>query len=417
MREIYHELKSSDLIDGAVLLVTCNRTEAYATTQDIHCGLAFLEKILLSYSGMENFGFARYTYQYFSHHAIAHLFTVTSGLDSMILGEHQILGQVKEAYQMALDLNAPDSILNILFQTSLHAGKKARTDTGINRCLVSVSSAAVSLCRKFFKTLAGKRVLVLGTGNTGRLVVRLLMSQGVNSVIVSNRSYDRAVKMASSVNGRAVRFDRIAHELSNADIVISCSSAPHHIIRKDNCGEALWSRSGRRIVMIDIAVPRDIEPGLTEITGVSLYDVDDLQNVVETNCKERLKAAYRAQDIIEQQTSRFTERLAMMPLVPVIKSLKQYAENLKQSELRKALNKFGDISEREEKIISSLAHTIVNRLLHSPFAKLKEKASDGQKHLYADVVKDLFDLDIRENQKHAQTKAGDKGQQAGAVAG
>jgi glutamyl-tRNA reductase len=412
LEEIHQELKRSDIIDGAVLLVTCNRTEMYATAQDVRHGLAVLEKILQSHSGMEKGGFAQYTYQHFSYHAIAHLFSVTSGLDSMILGEQQILGQIKDAYQVAVDTEASNGVLNILFQTALHVGKKVRTATGINRYPVSVSSAAVELCREIFETLGNKEVLVLGAGETGELAVKHLMSSGVQSVIVSNRSYDRAVQMASAVNGRAVHFDNIAHELLHADIVISCTAAPHHLIRKDNCGEALLNRNSRELVMIDIAVPRDIEPELGEISGVFLYDIDDLQNVVETNYKERLKAAHKARDIIEQETLRFSERLATLSFVPVIRSLKQYAESVEQDELKKAMKKLRGISERGERIVNSLAHGIVKKLLHSPFAKLKEKAVDDQGYLYADVVKDLFGLDIddREYQKDAQNKTGNEGQ-------
>jgi glutamyl-tRNA reductase len=411
LKEIYQELMLSDIIEGSVLLVTCNRTEIYATTQDISYGLSFLEQVLRRYSGSAKEGFAQYTYQHFSHHAICHLFSVASGLDSMILGEHQILGQIKEAYQTAAEIKASDSILNGLFQTALHVGKKARTDTGINRYPVSVSSAAVELCMEIFKTLSNKEVLVLGAGDTGDLTIKHLLSQGVKSVIVSNRSYDRAVEMALMVSGRAVHFDSIADELPSADIVISCTAAPHHVIRKDNCAEALKSRNGREIVMIDIAVPRDIEPELIDIKGVFLYDIDDLQNVVETNYKERLKAAHKAREIINQETSRFTERLAAISLVPVIKSLKKHAEDVKKDELRKALNKLGNISEHQENIISALAHSIINKLLHSPFSKLKEKAVDDQKHLYADVVRDLFDLDadIRKYQKDAKNKIGNTG--------
>lgn len=411
VNKIYQELKQSNHVDGAVLLVTCNRTEVYATAKDVRYGLACLEKVLQSHSGMEKAGFAQYTYQHFSHHAISHLFAVTSGLDSMILGEQQILGQIKDAYQGAVEQQASNSVLNILFQTALHVSKKVRTDTGINKFPVSVSSATVELCREIFDTLNGKKVLVVGAGEMGGLAVKHLMSNGVQSVIVSNRSFDHAAEMASSVNGRAIHFDKIADELSRADIVISCTAAQHNVIRNDNCGKALRARGGREIVLIDIAVPRDIAPELGEISGIVLYDIDDLQNIVETNYKERLKAAHIARDMIETETFKFTGRLATRSLVPVIMSLKQHAEKVKQDELKKALNKLGNISKHDEKIVSSLARAIVNKLLHSPFAKLKEKALDDQKQLYADILKDLFGLDreVSEYQKEATPKAGNEG--------
>ena len=396
IRDIYRELKASSAIDGAVFLVTCNRTEVYAASKDIPDGLAFLEGVLQSHSGIERALFSQYIYQYAHHQTVSHLFSVAAGLDSMILGEHEILGQIKEAYQMAVDAQAEDSLLNMLFQTALHAGKKVRTDTGINRYPVSVSSAAVELCREIFGILDNKKVLVVGAGETGGITVKHLMDSGVHSVIVSNRSYDQAVRMASAVGGKAVHFDSMADELLHADIVISCTAAPHPVIRSDNCAETLLSRRGREIVMIDIAVPRDIEPALAEMRGVFLYDIDDLQNVVERNYKERLQAAHKARAIIEQESLKFTERLASFPLVPVILSLRQYAEGVKEEELARALSRLSSISDREKAVVASLAHGIINKLLHAPIAKMKEKSVNNQGHFYVDIIKDLFGLHIDE---------------------
>lgn len=404
VRDIYRELKNCSCIDGAVLLVTCNRTELYAAAKDISEGFAVLENMLEVHAGIARCVFNASLYRYSHHQTVAHLFTVAAGLDSMILGEQEILGQIKEAYRMACDAQAQDSLLNILFQTAVHVGKKVRTETGISRYPVSVSSAAVELCREIFETLDSKKVLVVGAGDTGSLTVRNLMDSGVKSVIVSNRSYEHAVQMAASVAGRAVHFDCIAEELAGADIVISCTAAPHPVVRADNCGESLLARNGREIVLIDIAVPRDIEPQLADISGVFLYDIDDLQNVVEKNYKERLHAAHKSRSIIEQEALRFNEKLASFPLAPVIFSLKQYAESIRQDELAKALNKLTDITERDRSVIVSMAQGIVNKLLHTPIAVLKEKSVNNQGHLYADMVKDLFDLQTDE--KDVQTKTG-----------
>jgi len=404
VRDIYRALKGSPCIDGAVLLITCNRTELYAAAKDIPEGFAVLENMLEVHAGIDRCAFNASLYRYSQHQTVAHLFSVAAGLDSMILGEQEILGQIKEAYRMACAAQTQDSLLNMLFQTAVHAGKKARTETGISRYPVSVSSAAVELCREIFETLDSKKVLVVGAGDTGSLTVKNLMDSGVKSVIVSNRSYDHAVQMASAVAGRAVHFDGIAEELVGADIVISCTAAPHPVIRSDNCGESLLARNGREIVLIDIAVPRDIEPQLADIKGVFLYDIDDLQNVVEKNYKERLHAAHKSRSIIEQEALRFSEKLASFPLVPVIFSLKQYAEGIKQDELAKALNKLTAVTERDRAVIVSMAQGIVNKLLHTPIAALKEKSVNNQGHLYADMVKDLFDLQT--DKKDAQTKTG-----------
>ncbi|MCP4713512.1 MAG: glutamyl-tRNA reductase [Deltaproteobacteria bacterium] len=407
-QEIYHELKHHDALSGAVMIVTCNRTEIYATAHDVRHGLAALENILTQHSGLENDHFAQYTYQQFSHHAIAHLFTVICGLDSMILGEHQVMGQIKDAYAQASEDAVPDNMLNLLFQKALHVGKKVRTDTGINKYPVSISSAAVDLCREIFDSVTDKRVMIVGAGETSELVVKYLMDNGVTSVIVSNRSYDHAVEVARAVNGSAIHFNDMPAELARADIVISCTSAPHFVIQSDNCRRFLASRNNREIVMIDLAVPRDINPEIASADNIYLYDIDDLQNVVEDNYKERLKASHQARDIIELETKHFTERLATFSLVPTIRALKDFAEYVKEQELNKALGKLGHLDEHDKITINTLARGIVNKLLHLPFEKLKEKASDDQGQLYADIVRDLFELQLSDAEYAPSTGKPDK---------
>ncbi|MFC1591012.1 glutamyl-tRNA reductase [Thermodesulfobacteriota bacterium] len=410
--DMYRVLKRSDIVDAAVILVTCNRTEIYAAVRDVAAGFEILCSTLQDHAGMEKTKLGQYEYQHTDHNAISHLFSVASGLDSMILGEQQILGQLKDAYADALDADASDSIVNILFQTAFKVGKKVRTDTGINRYPVSVSSAAVDFCREIFDSLDNKNVLVLGAGETSELVVKYLRSYGVGSVIVSNRTYDHAVEMARLVQGSAIHFDRMPAELRKADIVISCTAAPHFVIREDNCASQLRLRKGSEIVMIDIAVPRDIAPGLGDVNGVFLYDIDDLQNVVEKNYKERLKAAHQARDIIEQQTTLFISKLATLPVVPVITSLAEHARSIKQEELEKALHKLGDEDERIRIIVSSLANAIANKIIHAPIANLKDKAIDSQGYMYADMIKELFDLELKESGyiDNEQNSTGNEGQ-------
>jgi glutamyl-tRNA reductase len=226
------------------------------------------------------------------------------------------------------------------------------------------------------------------------------MSNGVQSVIVSNRSYEKAVEMAAHFNGRAVRFDNLASELLYADIVITCTSASHYLLREDNCQDVLAARQGRNIMLIDIAVPRDIDPALGNIDGVYIYDIDDLQNVVDSSYNERKKAAAEAERIIGQQLVEFNEWLASLYVVPVISSLKDLGESIKQSELKRAFNRLGKVSEREQVIINTLANSIVNQLLHFPIVNLKEMAASNQGHLYAEVVKKLFGLQLN-NEEHA----------------
>ncbi|MDD4170747.1 MAG: glutamyl-tRNA reductase [Syntrophomonas sp.] len=410
LEHAYAKLKNED-IEGLVILNTCNRTELYATARDIEAGQNYLKSFLLSYSGLSAEELDRYVYQPDCYEAIEHLFRVSSGLDSMIVGETQVLGQVKEAYQKAQELKAADGVLNSLFQKALYVGKKVRTETAIDQHPVSVSYAAVELAKKILGSLQDKTVLVVGAGEVGDLTTKYLLLNGVHSVMVSNRSYEKAVEMAQYLNGRAVRFDVLAEELKNADIVISCTAARHYVIREDNCREALLARQGRKIILIDIAVPRDIEPVLNTIEGVYLYDIDDLQGVINSNFTARHKAAIKANDIIADQLLEFNEWMASLYVVPVISALKKHGEIIKQNELKKAFNRLGEVSDHEKEIITVLAHSIINQLLHYPVINLKEMAVSNQGHLYAEVVKKLFSLQLpgEEQDVYETIKAGNKG--------
>jgi glutamyl-tRNA reductase len=410
LASVYNRIRDEE-VEGVVVLNTCNRTELYATARDIEAGQRHLKQFLLDYSGLAVDEIDKYVYQPNCYAAINHLFRVSSGLDSMILGETQVLGQVKDAYQKAQELKASDGVLNSLFQKAIYVGKKVRTETAIDQHPVSVSYAAVELAKKVLGPLENKTVLVVGAGEIGDLTTRYLLQNGVHSVIVSNRSYDKAVEMAEALNGRAVKFEALDIELENADIVISCTAASHYVIREDNSRRAIEARGGRNIMFIDIAVPRDVDPALRNIDGVYLYDIDDLQGVINLGFSARQKAANMANDIIADQLVEFNEWLASLYVVPVIAALKDHGEAIKQNELKKAFNKLGKVSERERDIISALANSVVNQLLHYPVVNLKEMAVSNQGHLYAEIVKKLFGLRLPEEEQveYAEIKAGNKG--------
>ncbi|HWP98487.1 MAG TPA: glutamyl-tRNA reductase [Syntrophomonadaceae bacterium] len=404
----YNFFKQQSDVEGSVILTTCNRTEIYATARDIEAGMEILLQFLERYSKMNREELRKYLYQPTCYDAMLHLFRVASGLDSMILGESQIISQVREAHQKAMECKASDSVLNTLFQKAVHVGKLVRSETGIDMHPVSVSHAAVDLAQEVLGSLDDKSILVVGAGEMSELTTRYLMSNGVKSVIVSNRSFDRAEEMAEQLGGRAVRFEQLATELEQADIVISCTAANHYVLHPGNCYERLASRNGRRIIMIDIAVPRDIEPSLKEIPGVYIFDIDDLQNVIDRNFLERQKAALEADKIIADELVKFNEWLGCLYVVPVITALKTRGEAIKQQELRKALNRLGRLSEREQNIVSTMAHAIVNQLLHDPIVNLKEMAVSQQGHLYAEVVKKLFTLsaDLGEYENDEEVEVG-----------
>ncbi|MEQ8236144.1 MAG: glutamyl-tRNA reductase [Syntrophomonadaceae bacterium] len=410
LQQAYDQLKSDD-VEGLVILNTCNRTELYATARDIEAGQRHLKSFLLKYSGLTAEELEQYIYQPNCYSAIDHLFRVSSGLDSMILGETQVLGQVKDAYQKAQELRVSDGVLNSLFQKALYVGKKVRTETAIDQHPVSVSYAAVELARATLGVLEDKTVLVVGAGETAELAAKYLLHNQVRSIIVSNRSFEKALDMAAAMNGRAIRFDRLPEEIINADIVISCTAASHYVIREDNCRSALLARQGENIIMIDVAVPRDIEPSLGDIPGVYIYDIDDLHGVISSNFLARQKAAAKANEIITEELLEFNQWLASLYVVPVISALKLHGENIKQNELKRAFNRLGKMSEREQEVITAMAHAIVNQLLHYPVVNLKEMALSNQGHLYAEVVKKLFGLQLanEEQEGYVQIKAGNQG--------
>ncbi len=410
LEQAYTELKS-DSVEGLVILNTCNRTELYATARDIEKGQEHLRSFLASISGLPSQQLEQYVYQPNCYDAIEHLFRVSSGLDSMIIGETQVLGQVKEAYQKAQECRASDGVLNSLFQKAIHVGKKVRTATAIDQHPVSVSYAAVELAKKMLGPLQDKTVLVVGAGEMADLATQYLMLNGVSSVIISNRSYEKAVEMASLFDGRAARFDRLPAELRHADIVISCTSARHHVLREDNCREPLSARQGRKIIMIDVAVPRDIDPALKSIDGVFIYDIDDLKGVIDLNMAARRKAALKANSIIAEELNVFNQWMASLCVVPVVRALKQNGETIKQNELKKAFNRLGKVSEREKEVMTAMAHSIVNQLLHYPVVNLKEMAVSNQGHLHAEIVKKLFSLNLPDEEQdgYEQIKTGNQG--------
>ncbi len=393
MSKAYKYLMQKEDIEGAVILDTCNRTEVYATARDIEKGMQALQEFALRFSRLAPEELDKFVYKPNCYDAILNLFRVASGLDSMILGESQILGQVKEAYKTAVEEGASDGVLNTLFQQAISVGKRVRTETDIDKHPISVSSAAVEMARSQLGDLHGKSVVVVGAGEMSELTTRYLMQYGLSSVIVSNRSYEKALAMAELFSGRAVRFDMLPAELSKADIVISCTSASHYVLSLESCGDILKSRQGDRIIMIDIAVPRDIEPALGTIEGVQIYDIDDLQNVIDENYLERRKASRQAESIIAEELEKFNEWLAALYVVPVISALKQKGEAIKNHELERVFNRL-DVSAYERKVISTMANNIINQLLHHPVVNLKEMACSNQGHLYAEVSKKLFDLQL-----------------------
>lgn len=392
-------------LDGFVILSTCNRTEIYAESSYSYQGVDLLKRYLGGKAGLTEDEQDAYLQSWTGVHAVEHLFRVASGLDSMILGETEILGQVRDAYETACMLRTGSSTLNVLFQEAIRTGKKVRSLTGIDRHPTSVSYAAVELARQ---VLGGKldnsTVLIIGAGEMGELTLKHLVSHGASTVLVSNRSFERAEALAGEYGGEAIKFDQLFDHLNRADIVISCTAAAHFVITAERVRRAVAGRSGRPLLFIDIAVPRDVDPEVAELSGVHLYDIDDLQQVIFEHMEERRKAACAAEQLVKEAVDLFRDWLGTLPLVPVIKALQQKGDEIKDAELRRCLNRLGSVDPRTEKLIRTLAHSLTRKLLHTPIVRLKEYAQREEGMLYSRAICALFDLDV--DQDDGNMKAG-----------
>lgn len=393
LQDAYAKLLDNPVVKGCIIISTCNRTEIYAHVTDMDSGMEIISELVQSKFGVEPALIKKYTYVYSQNKTTWHLFRVAAGLDSMLIGETQILGQVRDAYQLAQKYSATDKVINTLFKQAIAVGKRVRTETGIDRHAVSISYAAVELAKQIFGDLTDRSVLIVGAGKMSELTAKHLVANGVSGVIVSNRSYERAECLAHQFGGQAVKFNELNIHLESADIVISCTAASHYVVRTAEVQKVLLQKPGKKIMMIDIAVPRDIEPTVRELPGVALYDIDALQNVVDNNLMERKRAAILAEAIIDGEVNEFDRWNGSQYVIPTITAIKQRGEEIKQKELVRAFNRLNDLTDHDRKVIESLANSIVNQLLHTPITQLKTLALSNMGTVYNDALNKLFGLD------------------------
>ncbi|NMA01596.1 MAG: glutamyl-tRNA reductase [Clostridia bacterium] len=386
------QLKNLPGVEGIVILSTCNRTEFYIATEELTLGKNSLITFVANYGKCTTEELVKYIYLKESKNAVEHLFRVSSGLDSMILGESQILGQVQTAYEYSLEFKLSNSVLNTLFQQAISVGKRVRTETLIDRQSLSISSVAVDFAKELFGKLEGRSVLILGAGETSELTARYLLDNGISSVIVANRTYERAYNLAQELGGKAIRLDDFSQYLKDADIVISCTAAPKYIVEVEDLQPIIDLRINKPILFIDIAVPRDINPQVRCFENVSLYDVDDLQSVVQKNLDERRREAIQAQIIVEEEIKKFFQWLDSLFVVPTITLLKEKANYIKEKELLRAMRRISKLTDKDRKAIEILANSIVNQLLHEPIAELKRSSQNGKAPIYAEAIQTLFNL-------------------------
>lgn len=399
MNNALHELITYPALEGIVILSTCNRLEIYAATTDVEIGQESIKKFLAGKSGLDNEILNRYLYTRTLYEAVRHLFNVVSGFDSMVLGETQILGQVAQAYEDAYEAGVTNKVINVFFQHALTVGKRVRTETKIDQHPVSISYTAVELAMQKFPNLEGKTIMILGAGEMSALTAKHMVAAGASTVLVSNRSYERALALAAEFNGRAVHFQEMDEYLAEVDIVISATASVHFVLLPERVEKIMNTRAGRPLLVIDIAVPRDVHPDVGTIPGVTLHDIDDLQGVVDRNHQARELAAQQGKKIIEEEMKQFLKWHNSLFVVPTIVALKHKGEEIKEAQLSRALERLGTLTPKQEKLIRSLANSIVNQLLHTPITNLKEVADTRQGHLYTEILQNLFDLSVEEEIK------------------
>lgn len=372
----------ADDVGEAVCLSTCNRTELYVVGPGAP---ASAEAALVGLGG-EEIGGALYRLR--DEAAALHLFRVAAGLDSMVPGEGEILGQVRGAYERG----ATGLVLDRLFRQALHTGRKARAQTAIGESPASVSSAAAALAEQVFGDLRGCRILLVGAGKIGEAAARNLVARGADLTFVANRSPDRANRLAGRLGGTAIPLERAADELRSADVLVSSTGAADIVLGRDDVARALAGRRGRPLFLIDLAVPRDLDPAIADVEGCYLYDIDDLEAVVAETLAGRRREAERAERIVAAEAERFREWQASLEVVPAIASLRARAEEIRRSELRRAESRLGRLTDAERSVVESVTAQIVNKLLHLPTVRMKEAAAAADGVLYAEAVRHLFGL-------------------------
>ena len=376
----------------AAVLSTCNRTEVYAVADDT---AALEERIygeLATLSRLSHSELAPALYAVADEAAALHLFRVAAGLDSMVPGEAQILGQVREAYNGAREARTAGAVLHRLFRQALRVGKRVRTETAIGENPASVSSAAAELAERVFEELAGRRILLLGAGKVADLTAANLISRGVGEIVVANRSPERADALARRFGGRAVGLDAVEEELEQADVVVASTSSQGVVLSAQQVGRAMRRRRGRPVFFIDVAVPRDLDPAINQLDGCYLYDIDDLERVVAESVAGRREEAVRAEAIVSEEADGFRAWQLSLDVVPAIASLRAKAESIRRAELERVESRLASLSPSQRRAVEALTSQIVAKLLHQPTVRMKEAAAAADSVLYADAVRHLYGL-------------------------
>ncbi len=384
-------LVSCDGISEAMILSTCNRVELLVEASDEAQARDFLS----SYHRVPSDSIANHLYTLRDNDVIRHVFRVASSLDSMVIGEPQILGQVKEAYRLAADAGTVGVHIGSVMDRAFVVAKKVRSETGITQSAVSVSYAAVELARKIFGGLEAKSVMIIGASKMGELSAKHLKRAGVSKVLVTNRTFEQAVEMAQVFDGAAIPFEHLTDHIDRADIVISSTGAPHFVITKPQAEHIMRERKNRPMFFIDIAVPRDIDPAVNEIDNLFLYDIDDLQQVVDDNMKERMSEAGRAEQIVDNEVEAFYSKLRSREVVPTIVELREALEKLRRDEIERNRKYLGPMNGEQQEALERITQSMINKILHHPITQLKDMAHRPEGPEYVKFVRKIFNVKDR----------------------
>lgn len=391
-----YDLRTRPNLNEAVVLSTCNRTEIYAVAERYHGAIDDIRTFLTDLSGLDIGVFSDHIYAYHDDFAVSHLFKVASGLDSAVLGESEILGQVRVAFERAEEEGATASELARLFSCALGVGRRARVETGIARGTTSVSQAAVAMATERLGSLDGRRILVLGAGEIGAGMALALAGTvsavGTGEVLVANRTRTRAVSLAARIGGRVVDFGELGEALSSVDVMLTSTGASETVIDRDGVEAVMAQRNGRPLLIVDVAVPRDVEPSVVELQGVTLLDMDDLRAFAESGIAERRREIASVQEIVDDEVARFYEAVAAREVAPLVTAIRERAEALRAAEVDRYSARLADLSPRERAAVEALTRGIVNKLLHEPTVRLKDAAGTAKADRLADALRTLFDL-------------------------
>ncbi len=392
-KRLLGEITSCAAIHETVVLSTCNRTELYLSTSDPIVAEADALTQLAFATDIAPTELSSMLTTYNGPGVSTHLMRVAGGLESMVLGESEILGQVKTAHQLALLEQTGGPIINRLFAHAIAAGKRIRTETAVGARHLSIAGAAVNLAKETLGDLTDRRTLVIGAGGHGELSARALSDAGARAVFVANRNYDRALSVAHSVGGEAVHLESLPEELADADIVLSATASPHTLIHRVDLEQVIAQRDGRDLLMLDIAVPRDIEPSVAELDGVTLLDIDDLQADVEHSMTLRRGETTKAESIVAEELASLEEWLSTLDVVPTISDLRRHADEIARRVIAENVDRFESLSDADRARIDAMARTIVTRLMHEPTLQLKKASGEEQGMRYAEALRKLFALD------------------------